>query len=314
MTNVKLIPQHTQVHTPATSGNFGFKPFSDNELHLISKGRLLTDDLQHKVLAALGLLKLDYEPKRHCYIYSPPGAGKTFTVKTLAKHHNIKLNEIQGVASLSAVTAKLATAVYLAKGKPITVWIDDCDSLFTDADSLNVIKGALDSERNVWSYQKNLTNQILNYINSESANLQLIGTALESFQIPGQVGVEIPTDNVRFVITSNLQLTPAQALVKPDKPFWKPPAKLMHEAAIRSRVIYVPFKLSSDESWGWLASVVMSNPIMDMTEAQKHILLDWMHVNWAKLPDPSMRSVMEYAAQMQNYPENYINLWNLSLN
>jgi SpoVK/Ycf46/Vps4 family AAA+-type ATPase len=311
---ISMLPSHTQIHAPATAGNFGFKPFSEEEKYLIGKGNMLTSDLQQKVLAGLGLLKLEYETKRHSYIYSPPGAGKTFTVKTLAQHHGIKLNEIQGVASLSSITAQLAVAAYLAKGKPITVWIDDCDSLFTDADSLNVMKGALDSERNIWSYQKNLTNQITNYINSDNPNLQLIGSALQSYQQPGIVGVEIPTDNIRFIITSNMQLTPSSMLTKPEKPFWKPPAKQMHEAAIRSRVIYVPFVLSADESWGWLASVVMSNPILDMTEQQKHILLDWMHTNWKKLPDPSMRCVLELAAQMLNFPTTYIDLWNLTLN
>lgn len=306
---LSIVPQHKQVHAPATNGNFGFKPFTTAEDFLISQGKLFTEDLQNKILAGLGLSQLEYETKRHCYIYSPPGAGKTFTVKTLAEHNNIKLHEIMGVASISAVTAKLATAVYLAKGKPITVWIDDCDSLFTDADSLNIMKGALDAERNVWSYNKNLSNTIINYINSEDRNLQLIGNALQSFVVPGNVGIEIPTDNVRFIITSNLQLSPSSALRKPDKPFWKPPAKLMHEAAIRSRVQYEAFNLDNDQSWGWLASVVMTNPILDLTEAQKHILLDWMHTNWARLPDPSMRAVKEYAAKMLNFPETYTTLW-----
>jgi hypothetical protein len=290
------------------------KPFSNEELYLISKGADLNAELQNKIKQALGIVKLNYQPKRHTWITSPPGAGKTFSVSTLARDNKIELLKLHGVASVSNLTAMLAAAVYVAEDKKFTVWIDDCDSLFSDDKSLNLMKGALDEDRNIWSYQMNLTSDINRYLKNEDPGQQIIGEAMQAYRRDGTVGVEIPTNNISFIITSNMQLTPQAALYKKDKPFWTPPKKKQHEAAIRSRVQYLPFNnLTHDESWGWLASIVMTAQVLDLDNDQKHVLLDWMRTNWSKLPDPSMRAVQELAAHMLNYPTDYINLWNMTL-
>lgn len=285
------------------------KPFTDNQKHYIANGLKLSQQLMLKASESLGIVKLAYEPKRHCYITSPPGAGKTFTVANLAKKHNINMIKVQGVSSVSNITARIAVAVYTGGKKKNTMWFDDCDSIFMDGDSLNIMKGALDSDRNVWSYQKNMTTQIQNYENSGDPNLELIAESLKAFRVPGSVGVEIPTDNLRFIVTSNLPLMSQTEFNQLKR---KTP-RLQHEAAVRSRFHYMEFKLDDNESWGWLASVVINNPILDLDDAQKQILLDWMYVNWARIGDPSMRTVLELAGQMLNYPNDYPNYWEMAL-
>lgn len=285
------------------------KPFTHHQNYLIQRGDLLTDQLKSKVSQALGVTKLKIATKRHVYIFSTPGAGKTFTVMKTAKDNGIKTVNIHGVASMNAIAIKLAVAKYLNPLDEIVVWIDDCDSVFMDEDALNVMKGALDEERNTFTWGKNMTGQINRYLASEDPNQILIGEALQSFQSVGVVGVEIPTDNMRFVITSNKDLTPPASLNKVKRVT----KRMMHEAAIRDRVIYEEFNLSDDDSWGWIASVVMSTDILGLDDAQKHYLLDWMHNNWAKLPATSMRAVKELAADMINYPTDYPDRWDLWL-
>ena len=290
--------------------NTTVKPFTHKQQYLIDRGDKLTDQLKTKVSQALGITKLKVETKRHCYIFSTPGAGKTFTVQTLADQNGIKLVKIHGSVSMNAMTVQLATALYLApKDKELIVWIDDCDSLFMDEEGLNVMKGALDEERNLFVWNKNMGGQINRYLQSESDIDKLRGEALSSFQSVGTVGVEIPTHRMRFIITSNKDLTAPNSLNKSNKVT----KRMMHEAALRDRVIYEEFNLNDDDSWGWIASVVMNNNVLDLDNVQKHYLLDWMHANWQKLPATSMRAVKELAAVMLNYPAEYPDHWDLAL-
>jgi ATPase family associated with various cellular activities (AAA) len=279
--------------------------FSANQLDHLRRGEELSNQLSLVVRRALGLEKGMVETKRHAYIFSPPGAGKTFTVQAIADSHDIDLVKLHGAASMNAFVTHVACAVHVAAGAEIVVWIDDCDSLFMDTDALNVMKGALDPERNVIAWGKNMTSQINTYANSTSAFDVHRSEALRAFQTTGSPGIEIPTYNVRFVVTSNLRLTPPSGKLST--------AKKMHEAAIRDRVNYVGFELSDDEGWGWVAHVTLANEMLGLTKAQKCELLLWMHQNLASLPSRSMRQVRDYAAEMINSPADYRVNWRASL-
>lgn len=283
------------------------KPFSGEQQYLISEGDKLTAKLKEQVIMGLGKSGLEYQPKRHTYIYSGPGAGKTFTVATTADEFNVNIIKIQGAASMNNVAMRLAAAVYKAQGEEIVVWLDDVDSLLMDADNLNVMKAALDEETNLFVWQKNMTSQIASLYKNGKED---IAEALEHFCPEGTVGVEIPTDNVRFIITSNLPL--AAPNLKANKTNTK---KRMHEEAVMDRVMYVPFDLDYKQSWGWIASVLLKSNIrsLELDENQKYILLDWMYVNWKRLRSTSMRAVKDLAATMLNYPNDYPDHWNLML-
>ncbi len=203
-------------------------PFTHEQQRLIADTAKYTDLLEKRVAHALGTKKQKVEVKRHTYIYSPPGLGKTFAVLQAAEKHGIEMVKIQGAASLNAIVTQLACAAYMIKTGPIVVWIDDCDSIFTHLEGLNVMKGALDEERNVLAWNKNLTIQIQNYLASPSKADKLKGEALKAFQQPGSVGVEVPTDRMRFIVTSN------RALTAPSMPLTS--AKKVHEAATRKEV------------------------------------------------------------------------------
>jgi hypothetical protein len=281
--------------------------FSASQQAAIAEGAKLAKNLAARVQQALKINSPAVEVKRHTYIMSPPGAGKTFTVQAVANEHNLDLVKIQGIASMSAVVIKLAVAVHsLDAGDFAVVWIDDCDNLFMDSDSLNVMKGVLDEERNVLAYNKNLTSQIRQYEASESPQDRVRAEALRAFQSPGSVGVEIPTSQLRFIITSNKSLTKPNAALNT--------AKKMNEAAIRDRVNYIEFSnLDAAKSWGWIASVVLNSNVLELDAHQKYLLLDFMHKNWEALPSTSMRKVKDLAAMMLNHPANFQDQWAMEL-
>lgn len=281
------------------------KPFTLVQKECIARGKILNQQLAEKVKHALGKSSNLINPKRHHCIASTPGAGKTYTVQTTAAKYKVPLLKIQGVASISAVAVQLACAAYMNPGKQLRVWIDDCDSLFMDGKSLSVMKGILDEDRNMLSWNKTMTAQIQTYEKSDAEADKIKAAALRHFQPTGSVGIEVPTDNMHFIVTSNRFLTPPNSNLNT--------ARKMDEAAIRDRVIYTEYNLDKNASWGWTAYVLLNNNVLDLSNGQKHLLLDWMFSNWESLPATSMRSVKELAADMLNYPNNYPDYWESKL-
>lgn len=281
------------------------KPFTSQQQEYIKHGELLSRQLTERILQALGKTDDEVIPKRHHYIASSPGAGKTFTVEKTAAEQGVELLKIHGVASMNAITIQLACAAYLKPDEQLKVWIDDCDSIFVNRESLSVMKGVLDEDRNILAWNKNLTSQIQIYENSDSPSDQLKAKALRHFQPIGQVGIEIPTDNMTFIITSN------HFLASPNSPLKT--QRKMDEAAIRDRVAYKDYKLSKEHNWGWTAATVLAGDIFGISKKKKYILLDWMYSNWDRLSATSLRAVRERAAEMINNPKNYPDYWESSL-
>ncbi|BCM95165.1 hypothetical protein [Burkholderia phage FLC6] len=282
------------------------QPFTLKQKQNIERGEILTNQLVGKVTAAFDKSDALIVPKRHHYIVGPAGIGKSVTVRNTAKKHRIPLIEIIGVASMNAIAIALALAVHNSRGKKTYVWIDDCDSVFADRTSLSVMKGALDEDRNMFAWNKNMTAMIQLYEKSESVHEQRVAEALRAFQTADGVGIQIPTDNINFIITSNQSLAPSNPAPKG--------ARKIDESAIRDRVVYTEFKYDRDVSWGWTASVTMKNKIFDLTKAQKQELLHWLDHNWDRLGSVSMRAIKELAAEMINHPSDYPDYWETHLN
>lgn len=279
--------------------------FSAEQEKYLEEGNFLTSELQKQVEVALGITKLEYQVKRHYYIYSPPGAGKTFCVANTALRHDVKMVKFQGNTSIFAFVATIAAAAYIAAGKQVTVWVDDCDGLFMDLDGLNIMKGCLDEDVNTLTYSKSLFGYVQQLQKAQDPNSQLMAEALLSYQPLGGMGVRVPTNNMNFIVTSNLRLTPPSSDITSKRK--------MHESAIRDRVNYVEYSLDRGQNWGWVASQMLNNKVLDLSDAQKKELLCWMWNNWERMPSRSMRAVRELAATMLNNPTRYEASWNLTL-
>jgi hypothetical protein len=277
------------------------KPFTTQQRQNIERGEIMTQQLELKVADAFKKTNVKHRPKRHHYIVGPSGIGKSVTVRNAARKHKVPLIEIIGVASMNAIAIMLATAKYHADNKEIFVWIDDCDSVFMDRLSLSVMKGALDEDRSVFAWNKNMTQQIQTYESSENRKEQLIGEALRQYQTKDGVGLKIPTDGISFIVTSNHPLAPSNP--PPKKP------RQIDEAAIRDRVAYAEYSFDRGLSWGWTASVTMNNNIFGLTKTQKRELVEFLDNHWDQLPSTSMRTIKELAAEMVNYPRNYPDYW-----
>jgi hypothetical protein len=277
------------------------QPFTIKQKQNIERGEIMTTQLVEKVTGAFKKSNVKYRPKRHHYIVGPAGIGKSITVRNTAKKYKIDLIEIIGVASMNAMVISLAVAAYNANGKDLFVWIDDCDSIFMDRTCLSVMKGALDEDRNVFSWNKNMTAQIQIYENSSAEHERFIAKALRQYQTKEGVGIVIPTDNISFIVTSNHPLAPSNPT--PKRP------RQIDEAAIRDRVAYSEYKYDRDLSWGWTAAVTMKNNIFGLTKAQKRLLVEFLDLYWDQLGSTSMRTIKELAAEMVNYPDNYPDYW-----
>lgn len=290
------------------------QPFTTEQKHYITLGEEQVSQLRERVSVAFERKRNKVVAKRHHYIVGPAGIGKSFTVKETAAQYDVTMLELIGAPSMNAIATQLATAVFEADGEKIYVWIDDCDSIFSEREHLSIMKGALDEDRNIFSWNKNLTVQIQNYESSSNPDDNAKGRALRHFQVANGVGIEVPTDNVNFIITSNHELAPSTNPIPKQ-------ARKIDEAAIRDRVSYASFACSPQVSWGWSAYVLLNNRVFDfeksrkdLTKGQKMILLHWLYENWGKLSSTSMRTIKELAGDMLNYPQTYVDHWKFKLN
>jgi hypothetical protein len=265
----------------------------------ILNGLELTARLEKYAEQSLGLRPDLVETKRHTYIWSPPGAGKTFTVRNVADANSVDYVQFHGKASLNAFAMKMAKAMYVSKpGTTVNVWIDDCDSFFTDKDALNFMKIVLDNDEGVLSWDVNVGSQITK---AEKTGDAVLADALRHWD-NGGVGISIPMDSARFTITSNKILASKQDINK---------TKLaMHEHAVRDRVQWRAFNINDEEAWGWMASVMLSNNVFQddgflLTPMQMFQLLQIFHSNWQDLSANSMRTVKEAGAMLYNSPDTF---------
>jgi ribosomal protein L39E len=271
---------------------------SSKEITAILNGLELTARLEKYAEQSLGLRPDLVETKRNTFIWSPPGAGKTFNVRNVARAANLDYVQFHGRASLNAFVMKMAKACYLRQNQDIPVWIDDCDAFFTEIQSLNFMKIVLDNDEPVISWDVNVGGQISKA--EKIGDLDLVA-ALAHWD-NGGVGIEIPVDNCRFTITTNKQLASKQDLTKNKKN--------IHEHAIRDRVNWRAFNITEDDAWGWMASVMISNDVFQedgftLDQDQLYTLLRQFKTYWPNLNANSMRTVKEAGALLFNNPKSF---------
>jgi len=264
----------------------------------IHNGLELTARLEKYAENALGVTQ-EAETKKNTIIWSPPGAGKTFTVRNVADRHKIDYVKYHGRASLNGFVMKMAKAMYLFGNKQVVpVWIDDCDVFFSDKASLDFMKIVLDNDEPAISWDVNVSSQIGRA--EKQGDLDL-ANALKHFD-NGGVGIEIPLHNCRFTVTTNKQLASKQDIGK---------KKInIDEHAVRDRCKWRAFNINSEEAWGWMSSVMLSSNVFAddgfaLTPMQMFQLLNTFHKHWDNLSANSMRTVKEAGAMLHNSPDSF---------
>lgn len=243
----------------------------------------------------------------HSYIYSPPGIGKTFSIKQHLMESDTRFIQVTGNVSMFAFGIQLATINFLNQNKEkIVVFVDDCDILFANETNCNTMKNLLSGAKS-FSYEKSLQSQWSNL--SETQKM-----ALKSHQNEEKMGFEVPTDDMIFIFASNFRL-PIDDEIKSKLGKNTSRSILMsHQNAIRSRCNVGDFNLSNVELWGWVADVVLNTSCLNKyftSNEQKLEILDFLWRNWMNLTERSIRLVEKMALIINEYPDNYNSVWKI---
>jgi hypothetical protein len=302
---------------------------SKRQKDAILNGFELTDRLEKYTEVAMGLRDDMLFSKRHTIIWSPPGAGKTYTANQVIEANGLTPLKIHGASTIYNFMVKLATVCYKNRGKKFTVWLDDCDSFFSkgsgDIDNLNIIKGVLDDEREqqpdgtggVLQYNVDVTNTIIKAEQAEENNpgcgRGITADALNHFRDPDGLGVIIPQSNIQYFWTTNKNLATKKEAFATNKQGLTSQIKI-DEHAVRDRVNWRKFDITDDEAWGWMASTMLSNDVFEgdpgmqgktLDTEQLMILLQTFYNNWDNLEANSMRTVKEAGAMLCMDPDNF---------
>jgi len=243
----------------------------------------------------------------HLYIYSPPGLGKTFTVNKQLTNSEIPYFTVSGNTSMFAFGIQLAVINYSQSPiVPTIIYVDDCDEIFKNEQNCNTMKNVLDGKR-MFVYERSLVSQ-----KSNLSDLQK--NAIKYYNENGKMGFSVPTDNLRFIFTSNFRL-PIDDEVKNSRNKGKRTSVLMaHKNAIRSRCKVADFDLSPDEHWGWISDVVFNTDCLDkmnLSELHKVAILEFMKDNWSRLTERSIRSVEKLGEIINSHPDTYETIWEI---
>jgi len=243
----------------------------------------------------------------HLYIYSPPGLGKTYTVNQYLKTSEVPFFTVSGNTSMFAFGIQIAVINYqISPTVPIIIYVDDCDEIFKNEQNCNTMKNVLDGEK-MFVYERSLASQMSNLSDLQKE-------AIKYYNEDGKMGFSVPTDNLRFVFTSNFRL-PIDDEVRDSRNKGKRTSALMaHKNAIRSRCKVADFDLSPDEHWGWISDVVLNTDCLDkinLSKSHKDDILEFMRNNWSRLTERSIRSVEKLGEIINSHPVNYETIWEI---
>jgi hypothetical protein len=283
---------------------------SDIKNNLMAAGAIEDRAMKTWMLDKLGVTPKLVEAKRHSILSGTPGVGKSYGVMDTCMRNNVNHMFVSPGSTMINFVCELAYRVSLLQpGEQLVVILDDADDVVFQQEALNKWKIAWakpDPTVGFVPYFAHTVSMSATIDRLEKTN-PAIAQALKQYQPPGQIGVQIPTDQVRFVILCNRDLE--------DPKSFRGRMKSDVDALV-SRLYYKRIEMTPETQWGWLAHVLSSTqPFRDyhLSDTQKVELLNWMYNNRDRLRDNSYRTVEELAAAMINTPNNYEDSWNENL-
>jgi hypothetical protein len=214
---------------------------------------------------------------RAMIVSGPPGVGKSHgveevldryaTMETLGagKAHEV----IKGAMSPIGLYCKLFSMA--DKGKVVV--FDDCDSIFQDDLSLNILKAALDSKKNRWIHW-----------NTDSFKLRNEG---------------VP-DKFKFE---------ASAIFITNLKFDKVKGKLReHLSALESRCHYMDLTIDTDKDKVLRIKQVVQDGMLDerkLDDEVKSDIMDFVDINKNRLRELSLRTVLKVADLAEAFPNKW---------
>lgn len=231
--------------------------------------------------------------RRHAYVYSPAGLGKSHTVKTSLEQSNANFKLISGAMSMPYFAVELATLNYQNRTQEeILVLVDDCDSMFLEVQFANTVKGVLERGKPSLQYNKygkGWTNTL-----SETQR-----EAVRFHSNSETMGFTVPTERFRFCFLSNIKL-PTKAEQKKTG-IGRAFELELHRAAIRSRCRTLDIELSNEVLWGWVANVVLDSEALKDDLGEENYeenalrILEWLWTNRSQIKEMSIRTAQKMA-------------------
>ena len=216
---------------------------------------------------------------RAMIVSGPPGVGKSFGVeKVLGKHDLIatlgekppKYEVVKGAMSAIGLYCKL----YKMADKDNVIVFDDCDSIFSDELSLNILKAALDSKK---------TRRI--HWNTDSFKLRNEGVP-DSFEFKGSA-----------IFITNIKFDNVKSKKMRD-----------HLEALESRCHYIDLAIDTDREKllrikqitgdGMLAEYMLSEETIEE-------IVDFVDINKKRLRELSLRTVLKVADLAKAFPTKW---------
>lgn len=206
---------------------------------------------------------------RSLIVAGAPGVGKTYTLEQQlnAAERNRKIaSQVEVKGSISAIGLFLTLWENRDKGQVIV--LDDIDSVFSDEECMNLLKGALDSsDRRVISWIKDSS-----FLRDRDIP--------NSFEYKGQV-VFITNVDIESVIERGTKMAP-------------------HMNALLSRAVFLDLAIHTPEAvMIRIEQIVAETDFITkqgITTSQAVQIMDWLRANMTQLRTLSLRTVIQLAA------------------
>ena len=214
---------------------------------------------------------------RAMIVSGPPGVGKSHGVEeVLDRYATMELmgagkthEVIKGAMSPIGLYCKLFKMA--DKGKVVV--FDDCDSIFQDDLSLNILKAALDSKKNRWIHW-----------NTDSFKLRNEGVP-DSFKFEASA-----------IFITNLKFDKVKGKLRE------------HLEALESRCHYMDLTIDSDKDKILRIKQVVQDGMLDkykLADEVKEEIMDFIDINKGRLRELSLRTVLKVADLAISFPDRW---------
>jgi hypothetical protein len=216
---------------------------------------------------------------RAMIVSGPPGVGKSHGVeKVLGKHDLIatlserasKYEVVKGAMSAIGLYCKL----YKMADKDNVIVFDDCDSIFSDELSLNILKAALDSKKK----------RTIHW-NTDSYKLRNEGVP-DSFNFEGSA-----------IFITNLKFDNVKSAKMRD-----------HLTALESRCHYIDLAIDTDREKLLRIKQITKDGMLDtyaLEDGVEQEIIDFIDVNKGRLRELSLRTVLKVADLAKAFPTKW---------
>ncbi len=214
---------------------------------------------------------------RAMIVSGPPGVGKSHGIETVLDRYATiealggeqRYEVVKGAMSPIGLYCKL----YKMADKGKVVVFDDCDSIFSDELSLNILKAALDSKKK----------RTIHW-NTDSYKLRNEG-------VPDSFNFEASA-----IFVTNLKFDKAKGKIRE------------HLSALESRCHYMDLTIDSDrEKMLRIKQITNDGMLNDYKFSDELIqdIVDFVDINKSKLRELSLRTVLKIADLAKAFPDNW---------